>query len=320
MQPVQLDDYLPTLEETSAAPGGRPLTLSLDAIDEDPAQPRTEFDPEALGELAASIASRGVLQPVSVRRHPELAGRWVLNFGARRYRAAKLAGRSEIPAFEDGVADSYSQVIENEHREALRPMDLALFVKGRLDAGQSQAEIARHLGKSRAYVNYVCALIDPPDWLMALYRDGKCRGVKELYDLRRMHDEHPAEVRGLINGHGALSRGEVARLREDLAASSAESVSTSERHSAARKPGTTPRREREGRDGRASPKTRRGEKQALPTGGRLSLSAEANGCLVIVMLDELPAAGDEVFVVDDADGKRRSVKLNRLQAFHLRRD
>lgn len=126
---VVLDDYLPTLEETAPEPQGRPMVLPMDSVEEDPAQPRSEFDPEALAELAASIAVRGVLQPVSVRQHPERGGRWILNFGARRLRASKLAGKSEIPAFVDAMADTYAQVIENEHREALRPMELALFVK-----------------------------------------------------------------------------------------------------------------------------------------------------------------------------------------------
>jgi ParB family chromosome partitioning protein len=82
--PLQLEDYLPNLDDTPMAAEGRPLLLPLDVIDEDPCQPRSEFDVETLSDLAKTIAARGVLQPVSVRSHPEQAGRWMLNFGARR--------------------------------------------------------------------------------------------------------------------------------------------------------------------------------------------------------------------------------------------
>jgi ParB family chromosome partitioning protein len=166
---------------------GQPLMLALDSIDEDPAQPRKEFDAESLRELADTIALRGVRQPISVRPHPEKAKRWILNFGARRLRASILAGKSEVPAFVDATSDSYDQVIENEQREPLRPMELALFVQRRMQAGDSQAEIARRLGKSRQYITYATALIDPPDWLLAAYREGRCKGATELRIEEALH-------------------------------------------------------------------------------------------------------------------------------------
>jgi len=66
---------------------------------------------------------------------PQPGGRWILNFGARHLRAAKLAGLSEIPAFIDTAADDYDQIIENEQREGLKPLELALFVQKRLARG-----------------------------------------------------------------------------------------------------------------------------------------------------------------------------------------
>jgi ParB family transcriptional regulator, chromosome partitioning protein len=117
---------------------GAPRSIALQDIDEDPEQPRSEFGDESLRELAATIAERGVKQPVSVRPHPKEPGRWMLNFGARRLRAAKLAGLASIPVFVDEAADSYDQVIENEQREALTPLELALFVQRR-DAGGDRA-------------------------------------------------------------------------------------------------------------------------------------------------------------------------------------
>ena len=149
--PLQLDD-LAALDAPTLATNGQPLMLPVESIDEDPEQPRREFDANALHDLAETIRERGVRQPISVRPDLQQAGRWVLNFGARRLRASKLAGLTEIPAFIDTTADSYDQVIENEQREGLKPLELALFVQKRLAAGDNQAEIAKRLGKSRQYV------------------------------------------------------------------------------------------------------------------------------------------------------------------------
>ena len=191
---------------------GQPMLLPLADIDEDPLQPRAEFDAATLRELADTIASRGVRQPISVRRHPEAPGRWMLNFGARRLRASALAGLDTIPAFLDGTADSYDQVIENEQREGLNPMELALFVKKRLAAGESHQDIARRLGKSKSRITMLCALIDPPDWLLSAYRSGRCCGVTELYELRRMQEKRPAEVDAILAGGEPMNRAAIRSL------------------------------------------------------------------------------------------------------------
>lgn len=184
--------------------------IPLDVIDEDPEQPRKEFDPISLGELAETIRERGVLQPVSLRRHATQPSRYVLNFGARRLRASRLASRTSIPAFIDELATTYDQVVENEQREGLTPLELALFVERQLKGGQSQAEIARRLGKSRPYVTYATALIDAPDWLLALYREGRCRGLRELHELRQLHDRSPSAALQLEASDGAITRQRIA--------------------------------------------------------------------------------------------------------------
>lgn len=182
--PLQLDD-LAGLDAPSPTASGEPLQLPVADIDEDPEQPRHEFDANALQELAATIRERGVRQPVSVRPHLQAAGRWVLNFGARRLRASRLAGLDTIPAFVDTTADRYDQVIENEQREGLKPLELALFVQKRLALGDRQADIARQLGRSRQWVTLATALIEAPDWLLQAYREGRCRGMNELYESPR---------------------------------------------------------------------------------------------------------------------------------------
>jgi ParB family chromosome partitioning protein len=218
---LQLDDLALLEIEADVAAGlkqGTPLILPIGSIDEDPAQPRREFDLVALQELADTIALRGVRQPVSVRPHPDAgqAGRWMLNFGARRLRASKLAGKLEIPAFVDVLADNYDQVIENEQREGLKPLELALFVQERLRCGETQADVARRLGKSRQYVTRVTALIEAPQWLLDAYRAGRCRGMNELYELRKLHAESPVQVEAWVNGGHSITRERLQLLRASL--------------------------------------------------------------------------------------------------------
>jgi ParB family chromosome partitioning protein len=211
---------LDSLDLLGTAPAaGRPIWIALASIDEDPLQPRREFDAEALRQLAATIARVGVRQPVSVRVHPTQVGRYVLNFGARRLRASKLAGKASIPAFVDDLLDTYDQVIENEQREPLTPMELAIFVQRQLQAGQSRLEIASAMGKSPQYVTYATALIDAPDWLTALYRSGRCRGMLELHELRRLHERHPASVDAWLAKGEAITRAALQRLKTGVAAS-----------------------------------------------------------------------------------------------------
>jgi ParB family chromosome partitioning protein len=210
---------LDSLDLLGTAPAaGRPIWIALASIDEDPLQPRREFDAEALRQLAATIARVGVRQPVSVRVHPTQVGRYVLNFGARRLRASKLAGKASIPAFVDDLLDTYDQVIENEQREPLTPMELAIFVQRQLQAGQSRLEIASAMGKSPQYVTYATALIDAPDWLTALYRSGRCRGMLELHELRRLHERHPASVDAWLAKGEAITRAALQRLKSGVAA------------------------------------------------------------------------------------------------------
>lgn len=213
--PLQLDDLAaldaPTLENT-----GQPLMLPVASIDEDPEQPRREFEDNRLEDLAETIRARGVRQPISVRPNLQAPGRWMLNFGARRLRASKMAGMSEIPAFIDTTADSYDQVIENEQREGLRPLELALFVQKRIALGDNQAEIAKRLGKSRQWVTLATALIEPPDWLLQAYREGRCRGTNELYDLRRLHGEHGEAVEAWAAQQPTITRDRLAEFRATL--------------------------------------------------------------------------------------------------------
>ena len=173
---------------------GKPLMLALSLIDEDPDQPRKEFDEQKLKELADDVAIRGVKQPVSVRPHPMDEGRWMLNFGARRFRASKLAGLDEIPAFVDETADDYAQVAENEQRENLSPMSVALFIDKRLKKGDKKKDIARQIGKPVTGIAEYLALLHAPPCIDAVYRNGRTSSVRTLYELSVLHKDFPEQV------------------------------------------------------------------------------------------------------------------------------
>ncbi|WP_109076307.1 MULTISPECIES: ParB/RepB/Spo0J family partition protein [unclassified Azospirillum] len=121
---------------------GEVLTLPIAAIDEDPGQPRRQFDADELASLAASIKSHGLVQPVVVR--PAIDGRYQLVVGARRLRASKLAGLTDIPAvLRPADGDVFAaQLIENQQRAPLPNSDLAAAIARLTEAGQTIAQIA----------------------------------------------------------------------------------------------------------------------------------------------------------------------------------
>lgn len=306
--PLQLDD-LAALDAPAPDASGQPLMLAIDAIDEDAEQPRQEFDGNALQELANTIRERGVRQPISVRADLQRPGRWTLNFGARRLRAARLAGLVQIPAFVDASADSYDQVIENEQREGLKPLELALFVQRRLAAGDTQAVIARRLGKSRQYVTMATALIDAPDWLISAYREGRCRGLNELYELRKLAGDHPQYVESWTADRDAITRDRVTALRADLADGSAsirpgasaliQAVAARVAQSHEPEVSTsTPEHISTGSRRRASPKLR--------------LLARLDGADVVVDTQSAPPEPGQIFVRAVGDGHTEAVEAARL--------
>ena len=87
----------------------------------------------------------------------------------------------------------------------------------RLALGDKQADIAKNLGKSRQWVTLATALIEPPDWLLQAYRDGRCRGMNELYELRRLHGQHAGAVADWVTKQpGLITRERIAELRAEL--------------------------------------------------------------------------------------------------------
>jgi len=179
--------------------------LPLDWIMADPENPRRLLDETELKDLAASIAARGVLQPIIVAPKND-DGFHVIRVGERRFRASRLAGCETIPAIVMAVvsrADTLAdQIVENDQHAGLTPHDLATGIERMLGAGVTQAEIARALGRSKQFVSLYAACADMAPWLRAAINQ---MPIRLLYDLHRAARAHGDAVRAYIGGLGKES-------------------------------------------------------------------------------------------------------------------
>jgi ParB family chromosome partitioning protein len=191
---------------------GHALQVAVSLLYEDASNPRTEFAKVDLNELADDVRDRGILQPIIV--HPaDSAGRYRIHFGALRLRAALKAGLELVPVVvRDAAADPYAAVAENQKRRGLSPMDLARFIKGRVEAGESHAAISRKLGMDLTTVAHHLALLHLPAPVDRALKTGLCTSPRTLYELSKLHDEKPGKVSALIAG-GGITRSAVAALK-----------------------------------------------------------------------------------------------------------
>lgn len=154
---------------------GEKATLSINDIEPNRGQPRKTFSEESLSELADSIREHGVLQPLLVRPMPD--GSYRLVAGERRFRAARLAGLYEVPVTVREMTDEEESVfalIENLQREDLNAVEEAEGIKTLIDTfGFTQEQAAQKLGKSRTAVTNSLRLLNLPDSVGSLLKDGK---------------------------------------------------------------------------------------------------------------------------------------------------
>lgn len=158
----------------SVAETERVKELNIEKIDPNPRQPRERFDESALLQLAESIKRHGLLQPVVVRRSGD---RYSLVLGERRLRAARMAGKSTIPAIvrDVGDADSLKQALmENLQREDLNPLEEARgYELLRSEFGLSTKEIADMVGKDRSTVSNSLRLLSLPQEIKNYILEGR---------------------------------------------------------------------------------------------------------------------------------------------------
>lgn len=152
-------------------------TLRISDIEPRKDQPRKSFNNESLQELADSIAIHGVLQPIIVRENPNFEGLYEIIAGERRWTAAKMAGLSEIPVVVvdgDDLKIAQISLVENIQREDLNPVEEAFAYQALIDKfGLTQEQLSKEVGKSRPAIANMLRLIDLPDEVLALLKQGK---------------------------------------------------------------------------------------------------------------------------------------------------
>jgi len=213
-------------------------SLSIASIDPLPGNPRKHFDETALDELAASIAARGVIQPIIVR--PRGQGRFQLVAGERRWRAAQKARLHEIPALVRELTDrevTALALIENLQREDLNPVEEARAYQRLSDEeGMTQADIARMVEKSRSHVANIQRLLNLPEKVLDLVEGGQLsmgharalvghdnatslaqRAVNDNLSVREI-EKLVKQVAAEVNGGSARTKSAAAGENADIAA------------------------------------------------------------------------------------------------------
>lgn len=220
-------------EEVQAQGGARDIPVS--AIDPNPYQPRREFEPNALKELADSIEASGLLQPVAVR--PAAHGRYQLIAGERRFRAVQQLGWRKIPALVKEVDDRSLltlALIENLQRDNLSPLDAAHgYQRLMQEFTMPQQEVARLVGKDRSTVSNTLRLLRLPSQVQDLLEhrkitEGHARALLALNDPKEMIRlarecaerewsvrELESQVRGEVPGASAPPRKLLRRPKAD---------------------------------------------------------------------------------------------------------
>ena len=168
-------------------------TLKLTDIEPNKSQPRKNFDVEALNTLADSIRQNGIIQPLLVRSMPD--GTYQIVAGERRWRAAKMAGLTEVPVYIKELSDIQAQqiaLIENLQRENLNPIEEANGYKELMDRfGMTQEDVARVVGKARSSIANSLRLLSLPPIISEMVSNnelsaGHCKvllGVKDNKDM-----------------------------------------------------------------------------------------------------------------------------------------
>jgi ParB family chromosome partitioning protein len=194
----------------------RAFLIPVDRIVADPEQPRREFDPESLRDLAESLKNRGQLQPVRVR-WDEPSGNWVLISGERRWRAAVQAGLPSLQAVEAKSAMSPDQILEDQLvenclREDLKPIEQARAFKTLMDVRRwSHRQLAEQIHIAPSAVTQALALLRLPDTVQESVEAGAL-APSAAYELSKVEDpEEQAKLATHVVAAG-LSRAETAEV------------------------------------------------------------------------------------------------------------
>lgn len=177
-----LGDQAPQLARAGAAPqqgenvANQPGMLAVDLLAPSPFQPRRVMNKDKLEELADSIRSRGVIQPILVRPNPEKSGYYQIIAGERRWRASQMAGLHEVPVYIRQLDDTDAMaaaMVENLQRSDLNPVEEALGLQRLVqDYNLTQEELAGAVGKSRSHITNTIRLLNLPATVLDCLREG----------------------------------------------------------------------------------------------------------------------------------------------------
>ncbi|WP_134724942.1 ParB/RepB/Spo0J family partition protein [Paracoccus luteus] len=163
--------------DLTGPPSETTTTVPVEQLTPNPDQPRRSFDPQLLDELASSLRSRGVLQPLIVRPHPAEGGLYQIVAGERRWRAAQIAQLHEVPVLIRDLDDTEVlevALIENIQRANLNPIEEAASFRQLMDRfGHTQEKLAEAMDKSRSHISNLLRLLNLPDQVQSWVREGK---------------------------------------------------------------------------------------------------------------------------------------------------
>ncbi len=204
-----LDALLPKVERSSIQ------QLEVGRLTPSPNQPRKRIDEAAIAELAASIAEKGVLQPILVR--PVGEG-FEIVAGERRFRAAKQAGLSSVPVVVRELSDRETlevAIVENLQREDLNPVEEARAFKQLMDFGLSQEAVGKAVGKSRSAVANALRLLSLPDAMLGAVEEGVLSAGHARAVLAQAEPDRAWAFRQIVDRGLSVREAEVLRRRSE---------------------------------------------------------------------------------------------------------
>ena len=233
------------LGDYTAAPPEGVRQTDVYLIDTNADQPRKTFDEEKLKELADSIARHGMVQPIIVRQNGE---RFVIVAGERRFRAARLAGLTQVPVIVKALDDAEVMEvarIENLQRENLNPIEEAAAIRFLMEQHDlTQEEVAKRLAKSRPAIANSLRLLNLDDGVQDYVREGKlsagaARALVAVKDARKQRTlAQEASLRGLSvreverRAHAANNEEEIRRMKAEQKAEATRGCSSNDLYAA----------------------------------------------------------------------------------------
>lgn len=217
------DSLLFTLSHELQDSPSEVVELKLDQIIPDPDQPRQTFDEDSLLDLAQSIQENGLLQPIVVQP-TDKAEQYKIVIGERRWRAHQFTDKDFIPALirsPNDVDILALQIIENNQREDVAPLEEAKALQKMVDLAGSKKQVAEAIGRSPSWLSKRLSLLNAPDAVQNLATTSAVQDINTLNSLAKLHQEDEATADRLIaeamegNSEGSL-RAKVEQARKEL--------------------------------------------------------------------------------------------------------